>query len=218
MPPRSAPAAEATSKWRTPEDVRSHAGLIGPNAVLQYQPIIERLGGTDRVDEMLASSGIFNVPDGSEMIDEGVAARLHRQVRIEEPDLAPLLAAAAGAGTADYILRNRIPRGVRLILRLLPAALAAPLLARAIERHAWTFAGSGTFRMEGPWKFAIAQNPLVRGEEAGRPICHWHCAVFEHLYRALVAPDCRCREIACCAQSDSDVCVFEITREGRAGA
>lgn len=195
--------------------MRREAGLIGPNAILQLLPVIEQLGGSERVDRILAAANIPGIPDGSRMIPEADAARLHRQVRLEEPDQASGLAAEAGRRTADYILAHRIPKPVQTLLRALPASLAARLLSRSIARHAWTFAGSGQFRVLGPWRFEIVDNPLIRGERAAHPLCVWHSAVFEGLYRELVAPDCRCVETACAAQPGNDRCHFVLGRESR---
>jgi divinyl protochlorophyllide a 8-vinyl-reductase len=186
--------------------------LIGPNAILQLLPQIERIGGEARVAQMLGEAGVFEVPDGSQMIPEGDAARLHQVLRRDEPVLAPELAAAAGRGTADYILAHRIPKPAQWLLKAMPAPLAARALARAIGKHAWTFAGSGHFRAVTPWMFEIALNPIVRGEAADGPLCHWHAAVFARLYGTLVAPGCICRETACCAMPGHDACRFEITR------
>lgn len=201
----------ATSKWRTSED--AHAGaVIGPNAVLQLLPQIKRIGGEARVAQMLAEAGIFEVPDGSHMIPEGDAMRLHQVLRRHEPDMAPELASDAGRATADYILAHRIPEFAQMILKLLPASLAARSLSKAIEKHAWTFAGSGAFRVVSPWSFEIAQNPIVRGEHSTWPLCHWHAAVFARLYQVLVDARCVCVETTCCAVPTDDVCRFEITR------
>lgn len=189
------------------------AGLIGPNAVLQMLPLIERIGGRDRVDRMLAAAGIFRVPDGTEMIPEGDAARLHRLLRQEEPALAPELAAEAGRATARYILEHRIPRAAQHVLRVLPARWAAPVLSHAICGHAWTFVGSGDFSTCGPWEFAIQDNPVIRGEVSNMPLCAWHAAVFQDLYRALVHPKCRCIETACGAQPGYDSCRFRISMD-----
>lgn len=161
---------------------------------------------------MLAEAGVFEVPDGSEMIPEGDAARLHQVLRRNEPLMAPQLATQAGRGTADYILAHRIPRPVQTLLKVLPAPLAARLLSRAIARHAWTFAGSGAFRVVSPWCFEIAHNPIVRGETSATPLCHWHVAVFERLYRVLVHPEATCLETTCCAVTSDGPCRFEITR------
>ncbi|WP_299792144.1 bacteriochlorophyll 4-vinyl reductase [uncultured Marivita sp.] len=205
---------EGRSKWRTSKDVR-HEGpsgaLIGPNAILQLLPQIERLGGEARVAQMLAEARVFEVPDGSRMIPEGDAARLHQLLRRKEPMLAPELAARAGRGTAEYILGHRIPTPVQAVLKVLPAPLAARLLSKAIAKHAWTFAGSGAFRVVSPWCFEIAHNPIVRGERSGIPLCHWHVAVFARLYQVLVHPQAICVENTCCAVHAQSQCRFELT-------
>lgn len=84
---------------------------------------------------------------------------------------------------------------------MLPARLGARLLTAAIARHAWTFAGSGQFRVmsQSPLTFEIVANPLIAGEEAQGPLCHWHAAVFQRLYRRLVWPRARVDELACAA-------------------
>lgn len=202
------------NKWRMSEDARpldTQGALIGPNAVLQLLPVIERIGGEARVAQMLAEAGIFDVPDGSHMIPEGDAMRLHQLLRRDEPEMAPELADEAGRATADYILAHRIPDVAQLILKALPARFAAPMLAKAIAKHAWTFAGSGTFEVLSPWRFAIRHNPIVRGETSDTPLCQWHAAVFERLYRELVHPNVQCVETRCCAMPGADACVFELT-------
>ncbi len=172
--------------------------------------MIERLGGVERVDQMLARAGVFDVPDGTAMISERVAARLHRQLRAEEPELAPGLTAEAGRRTADYILAHRIPRPVQSLLKLLPSPLSARQLSAAIRRHAWTFAGSGRFRAVDPWTFEIYDNPLVAGERSGVCLCHWHAAVFARLYADLVHPRCQCAETECAAQGQHRPCRFAL--------
>jgi bacteriochlorophyll 4-vinyl reductase len=129
-------------------------------------------------------------------MDEAPAARLHQALRAEMPEVAPMLAREAGWRTGDYILAHRIPKPAQRLLRLMPARLAAPILARAVKNlrgvgavpgglaHAWTFCGSGEFRLVSTWPvvFEIADNPVVRGEHSETPLCHWHAAVFERLF------------------------------------
>lgn len=189
-------------------------GQIGPNAVLQLAGVLVRRLGSEQAGRALVEAGIAALPDGHHMIAEGEAHRLHRAVRRLWPAQATGLLAEAGRATADYILAHRIPAPVQWVLRMLPAPLAAWLLARAIARHAWTFAGSGRFAVRTPWCFEIAGNPLIAGEVAGEPLCHWHAAVFERLYGVLVAPDCRCRETRCGARTPGAPCRFEIRRSG----
>jgi len=202
----------ATGKWRTSEDGANAAGLIGPNAILQALPVLDDLLGRDGRRHMLSRAGIAEVPDGTEMIPEALAARLHRQIRLDVPEAAARVSVAAGVATADYILANRIPKPAQIVLRILPAGPAARVLSRAIARHAWTFAGSGQFTVRDPWRFEIVNNPLVRGEAAPGCLCHWHAAVFARLYQVLVAPGCTCREVTCGAQGAGARCRFEICK------
>lgn len=190
------------------------AGMIGPNAVLQYLPVLEQAGGPALREAMLAAAGLAGPPPAEGLMPEGPAAALHRAVRAGRADC-DRLAAAAGRRTAAYGLAHRIPRPAQAILRVLPAALAGPLLARAVARHAWTFVGSGHFRIAPgrPLAFEIAANPVVAGETAARPLCAWHAAVFEHLFQTLVDPRLGVRETRCCAMG-APACRFEVARRG----
>lgn len=191
----------------------SHAeGLIGPNAVLQLLPILDQLGGTERRDQMLARAGICCIPDGTSMIPETEAARLHHQLRREEPAKAPALARQAGTRTADYILKNRIPTPVQWMLKALPAEPAAALLSRAIAKNAWTFVGSGQLTVADAWTFTIENNPLIAGESSDFCLCDWHAGVFSRLYQALVCRSAVCHETRCGAQTSGNLCAFSIGR------
>ena len=187
------------------------SGRIGPNALTQLLPLLEKAGGPALRDGLLAEAGIFTLPDTTGLIEEGPVARLHQALRASLPDLAPSLAWEAGLRTADYIIANRIPRPAVLLMQALPARLAAPLLLAAIAKHAWTFAGSGRFEVLScrPARVAIHDNPVVRGEASDHPICHWHAAVFERLFSRLVHPGWCARESQCCAMAHA-ACVFEI--------
>ncbi|MCC1491489.1 bacteriochlorophyll 4-vinyl reductase [Cognatishimia sp. F0-27] len=193
-------------------DPSAATGLIGPNAILQLLPVLDRWGGPERRDALLTQAGIMAVPDGSCMIPEETAARLHHALRVTDPDNAPALARDAGTGTADYILAHRIPGLAQRVLKRAPAPIAARLLAKAIAKHAWTFAGSGRFTVRSPWCFEIEDNPLVRAERGATCLCHWHAAVFTRLYATLVAPDVRFRETDCAALGRGHRCLFEATR------
>ncbi len=186
---------------------------IGPNAILQLVPVLDDGLGVDARVALCKTAGIVELPDGNSMVDEEPIARLHQALRREAPELAPELARRAGIATGDYVLANRIPGFARTLLKLLPARLSAPLLARAIEKHAWTFTGSGTFRIAAmkPMVFEITDNPVVRGEHASEPVCHWHAAVFERLFRRLVHDDYRAVETECAA-AGGDCCRFELRR------
>ncbi|MEO1245851.1 MAG: bacteriochlorophyll 4-vinyl reductase [Pseudomonadota bacterium] len=184
---------------------------IGPNAVLQLIPVLDEHLGVAGRDRLLTQAGLSGLPSGKRMIDEAPVARLHQELRRRLPEMAAPLARQAGEGTGDYIIEHRIPGLAVALLRWLPRALSARLLARAIERHAWTFAGSGDFSVmsRSPLVFEIRENPIVRGERSSAPVCDWHSAVFERLYRRLVADEYRAAEVSCRARGDG-VCRFEI--------
>lgn len=185
-------------------------GRIGPNAVLQLLPILDAAGGPDLPARLCAEAGLGQVRGDQGLIEEGPVARLHALVRAQLPDPDPILR-DAGTATADYILANRIPAPVRTLLKLLPPPIAARLLSQAIAKHAWTFAGTGTFRVIGPRILELQNNPLIRGETADRPLCVWHAGVFERLYQTLVDRRLTCRETACAAMG-APACRFELAR------
>lgn len=192
----------------------AEAGRIGPNAILQLVPVLEEEAGTEALAHLLSMAGVIALPDPADgLIDEAPAARLHQALRAEMPEIAPALAAEAGRRTGAYILAHRIPRPAQFVLRLLPARISAPILAAAISKHAWTFCGSGAFRLVSRWPvvFEIGDNPVVRGEQSATPLCHWHAAVFARLFNALCGTGWRCDEVACCAQGAS-ACRFEMRR------
>lgn len=160
--------------------------LIGPNAVLQMAWAMEGTIGAAAAREVLEVAGIDALPSGEAMICEGSALRLHHALVMLHPEVAEEIAAAAAVGTADYIIAHRIPRFAARALRWLPAPIAARLLMRAIERHAWTFVGAGAFTVTGPWHFIIDRTQA--GDRAAPPdtLFHWYAAVFARLYGRLV--------------------------------
>lgn len=187
------------------------AGRIGPNAILQLVDVLERRGEGDLLRSMLAEAGVARPPRDAGMLPEADCAAVHQALRRLSPDAEQLLE-AAGLATGDYILAHRIPKLAQGVLGVLPGALAAPILTKAISKHSWTFAGTGEFRVVSsqPLVLSVARNPLVAGWRADRPQCVWHVAVFRRLYGRLVWPGVRVREVACCACGDP-ACRFELS-------
>ncbi|MEM9249452.1 MAG: bacteriochlorophyll 4-vinyl reductase [Pseudomonadota bacterium] len=196
----AAPAGLPTSEAR-----------IGPNAILQLVPVLDAHTGPELRQALLSEAGIVTLPDNSGLIPEAPAAALHQVMRRRLPHRAAEMAREAGLATGDYILAHRIPLRAQSVLRRLPGWAAAPILARAIARHAWTFAGSGRFSIERyrPLVFALQDNPVVRGEHSDTPLCHWHAAVFERLFQNLIWPQAHVQEVTCCAMG-ADACRFSI--------
>lgn len=184
---------------------------IGPNAVLQHVPVLDATIGPRLRLALLTQAGVDVPAPDAGMVDQDNVVPLHRAVWLFLPDRAAMIQRQAGLAVGDYILAHRIPPVAQGIIRALPGALASRVLASAIARHAWTFAGSGQFSVvsHAPLTVSITGNPLAQGP-AQEPSCHWHAAVFERLFQRLVWPQAHVCETQCCAQG-APACTFVIT-------
>lgn len=189
----------------------SFGGRIGPNALLQLMGVLDRRLGRSFRDMLFAEAGVLPPTPDAGMWPEREVAAVHRALRRLLPGQAPDLMGQAGRAVGDYILARRIPGPARLLIHAMPAPIGSRLLAAAIARHAWTFAGSGQFRVlsQAPLTFEIVANPLIAGEEGDGPLCHWHAAVFQRLYSRLVWPRARVEEVTCAA-AGAPACRFAI--------
>ena len=166
---------------------------VGPNAIIRVAEALEALHGPDVARSVFVRAGLPGWLDWppSAMVPEADVAALHRALLAElgEPE-ARAVAGAAGRRTAAYLLANRIPAPVRLVLRLLPAGPSARLLLRAIGRHAWTFCGSGSFAAEqgSLVVVTITGGPLRAAGPAAPGVAAYYAATFQALFRALVHP------------------------------
>ncbi|WP_394730004.1 bacteriochlorophyll 4-vinyl reductase [Altererythrobacter sp. GH1-8] len=167
--------------------------LIGPNAVLQIVSALELYLGKGEARLLCQQSGNTLLPSDHAMIPEEDALRLHRALAVLGPCKAEQIARAAGCGTADYIIANRIPGCAVSLLCWLPSSLSAPLLMAAIKRHAWTFIGAGRFEPAGPWSFRIERTEFASLGKELDTLAIWYSAVFERLYRRLVDRNSECR-------------------------
>ena len=187
---------------------------IGPNAITQVAGALERAYGATLAREMLRASGLTGYADAppGRMVDELEVIALHRTLRERLPASDALgIEQEAGRRTADYLLKARIPAAAQALLRLLPARLASPLLLAAIERHAWTFTGSGRFHATAgrPVVITIDGCPMCCGAHAGAPICDYYAATFARLFAVLVHRKARVVETRCIA-AGAPACRFEV--------
>lgn len=186
---------------------------IGPNALTRMAEALAEQHGDALMYLAFVQAGlehhIRKMP--TRMVDEGDVIRLHAAVRaMLGPDGARVASRRAGVLTAKYLLARRIPRPAQWVLKLLPAAFAAPPLLAAIRRHSWTFAGSGRFTAVSgrTLRMEIGCCPICRGARSEDPICDYYTATFEHLFRALIHPRIEVSETECQAQGAA-ACVFE---------
>lgn len=170
------------------------AARIGPNAIIQLAAALAEEHGEAAAFAVFAHAGLTgwlaHAPGA--MVPEADVAALHRALvaQLSEPE-ARGVAASAGKRTAAYLLANRIPGIIQVLLRLLPASPSARILLRAIARHAWTFVGSGSLAVApgNPIVITISGGPL-RAAGPGAPcVATYYAATFEGLFRALVHRD-----------------------------
>jgi divinyl protochlorophyllide a 8-vinyl-reductase len=181
------------------------SGRIGPNAVTQLIVALQNGGEGAMSWDIFSEAGSAQWLDSppTEMVDETRVAKVHAKVRELLPEAqANAILREAGRTTAEYILANRIPGLAQRFLKILPPALAARALTRAIGAHAWTFAGTGRFRgaVGREAIFEIWDNPLCRDRELTPGLCVWHTAVFERLFRELVSARTVAEETQCLTQ------------------
>jgi divinyl protochlorophyllide a 8-vinyl-reductase len=205
------------------------AGRIGPNAVTRLGEALDEAVGHAQADEVFLAAGQmeFRRSPPVAMVNEGAVTALHAALRgTLGPDAARRVSRRAGELTGDYLLANRIPAAARILLGMLPPAWSARLLVRAIERHAWTFAGSGRFSADfAPppepaaigsraarrrLRLMVAGCPLCRGATTDEPVCEYFAATFERLLRAIVSRAASVRETGCRA-AGAPACAFDVS-------
>lgn len=197
----------------------SATARIGPNAITRMAEAVQAAVGAPAMAAVFRRAGLGDYVERApeHMVPEGEVIRLHHEVRAALPTgTARGVARDAGTRTAAYLLAHRIPHVLQRLLRRLPPRWAALVLLGAISRHAWTFAGSGTFswRVGPPGGAALVWlelrgNPLCRGLREAEPTCDYYAATFQALFRALVHPRAQVLETACEARGDAQ-CRFEV--------
>lgn len=188
--------------------------VIGPNAVTRMAEALSARLGEGRCEDIFASAGLAhylrNPP--THMIPAEDVTRLHRETvaQIGE-ERAAAIGGEAGRLTGDYLLANRIPLAAQRMLKLLPRALASRILASAIARHAWTFAGGAAFSYAfvPHLQLRIVGSPICCGLRSEAPACAYYAATFERVFGEMLGPSLRVTEIECEAMG-APACVFEV--------
>ena len=190
------------------------AHRIGPNAITRVAEVLREDYPESEVERLFALADIagYLAEPPDRMVDEREVTRLHGVLRAElGVEVALRLARGAGVRTGDYLLAHRIPAGVQVLLSWLPARLASRVLLGAIQRHAWTFAGSGVLgvRKAFPPRLSIAGCCICHGAQSPMPLCDFYTAAIERLFQKLVTPSARVTEITCQA-TGAHACTFEV--------
>lgn len=191
--------------------VRSKRGFLGAQSVIRIIEEVERQIDLDAANQLLSEAHFDRIPAWNEPVPEGRVARLHQAIRRRHPEAAVRICRNAGRATTDYLLSNRISLRAQELMRKAPQGLAMWLVTRSAMLNARHFGGSGEFIMQSSAVFYLRFNPVLLGETAASPVCHYHAAAFERMYQVLVDPDMRCRETACEAMG-YDACRFEVSK------
>jgi len=192
------------------------ATRIGPNAIIQVAAALRaHLGDATAAPLLEGATGYRLDTLPTAMVDEREVQSLMRAVvgHLGPAEAAPLLR-DAGRRTADYLLANRIPRIVQPLIRALPPRLGLAVLLAAVSRHAWTFAGSGRFRIvpNGDWPDLVFEEcAICRGMQEARRVCDYYAGTFEGLFVRLIGRDLRVVECECIAQGGA-TCRFRVER------
>ena len=192
----------------------THSGKIGPNSIIQTIAALREAYGPVESSAILVRGGSADLLDRmpTAMVDErefhSLARLLVDQIGDEH---AGHILKRAGQLTAEYLLQNRIPRPIQLLLRALPPWLGLRLLLPAINKNAWTFAGSGAFEYTSSGKpyVSIANRRLSDAPELAAAVCSYYKGTFEHLLRTLVDRRVALWENSCQAQG-GHACVYQI--------
>jgi divinyl protochlorophyllide a 8-vinyl-reductase len=191
---------------------------IGPNAITRVIEALDALEGKSATasifDACRLSPYLTEAPSGP--VPESEIESLHQSLREAlDPGRAETVCWISGQRTADYLLSRRIPLPVQRLLKVLPAPIAGQILAKAILRNSWTFAGSGRVSFSGfsPLVMSIWGNPLCRHTHSATPVCGYYAAVLERLFSALVHDPCHVVETECEAMGHAS-CRFEISWAG----
>jgi divinyl protochlorophyllide a 8-vinyl-reductase len=204
--------ADLSPAGPTAEPVR-----IGPNAITRMAEAMSGLHGAEVCQRVFDAAGLsfYLASPPESMLDEAHVIALHQAARTHfTVDAYAEVARLAGELTGRYVLRKRIPGPVKTLLTLLPFVLSAPILAGAMQRHAWTFAGSGAFsyRRQGRGlMLRIDDSPIARDVHGVKSACAYYTGSFERLFDHVAPGRVRVEEVACSADGD-EACLFEVRR------
>lgn len=186
------------------------AGFMSANMVLPLYDVLGEYKGTRARDEIFSEAGIRYLPGPEDPVRERQVNLVHQGIRQRFPAQSKEIFSEAALIAADVVAEYRIPASGKTMLRKLPWPLATWMLVRSAHQHAWTFGGSGQFKANTTAKMDLIGNPSIRGAQSDKPLCHFHAALFQRLFRTLVHPRMICVEHKCEAAGD-DCCRFELS-------
>lgn len=183
--------------------------FMSANMILPIHDVLSRFISTDHRDRLFRDAGLKFLPSPQEPVRERQVAQVHQAVRRELPDDWPHIMKAAGEMAGRVVLDYRMEPAARDLLRRLPWSLATWMLVRTTTQNAWTFTGSGDFRVVKTSTLEIGNNPVTRSEVSKDPVCVFQQTVLETVFSQAIDTRLSFVETACCA-AGSKACRFEL--------
>ncbi|MGB9751428.1 bacteriochlorophyll 4-vinyl reductase [Roseiflexus castenholzii] len=182
-------------------------GKIGPNAIIQTVAALRDRLGDEAARATLVRGGAGDLPDHlpHELIDErefhALVELLLEQIGEEQTNQ---VMARSGQLTSEYVFANRIPAFARLLLRLLPPSWGLRLLLPAMQRHTWTFAGSGVFAYDltPTPSISITNGALFDTPAMAAAMCAYYRGAFEQMFQKLICSRATLHDLECQARGD----------------
>jgi divinyl protochlorophyllide a 8-vinyl-reductase len=183
---------------------------IGPNAIIQTLAALEVLEGPGTRDRIARLAGVSGEETSGMVPETRFLSLLAALRRTLDDGAARRVLLLAGEKTGDYVAANRIPAAVRGLLHLLPPRTGIPMLLKAFQRNAWTFAGRSDFEVTGgfPGDLLLNDAPTCRLIGSARPTGGYYEAAFQRLL-SLASPDVVVTETEC-RSSGASKCRFRV--------
>ena len=174
------------------------APRIGPNAIIQTLAALEALEGRGARQRIARLAGLPQAPAAGMVPETQFLSLLAALRRSLDEQVARRVLILAGQKTGDYVAANRIPVAVRGLLRVLPPRAGIPMLLKAFQRNAWTFAGRSSFEVTGgfPGDLLLDDAPTCRLIGSARPTGGYYEAAFQRLL-SLTRPGVTVTETDC---------------------
>lgn len=183
---------------------------MSANMILPIFDVLETFVGVDERDRIFQDAGLKFLPSPQDPVRERLVAQLHQGIRRDLPHLWRDIMVSAGEKAAQIVLDYRLDVSSRDLLRRLPWSLATWMLVRTTTQNAWTFSGSGDFRVLRTSTLEIANNPVTRAETSNAPVCLFQQTVLETVFQRAIDTRLRFLETQCCA-AGGETCRFELS-------
>ncbi|HYW50615.1 MAG TPA: bacteriochlorophyll 4-vinyl reductase [Gemmatimonadaceae bacterium] len=210
----SSGARMGSGAWQTSPGAAS-CSRIGGHTVTQVAEVLRDWLSDSFAEAVLRDATRYTLTSlPTTLIDEREPQALVRALvyRLGAKGAASVLR-EAGVRTSRHLLAHGIPQLLQVATRIAPRPLALRMLLDRMVANAWNFAGSGQFSVSatsGVPELLFEHCAMCRDMHASQPMCDFYAGALEHVFRQLIAPGARVREVECMAHG-GEACRFRLT-------